>query len=265
MIRDTVSRLWDRALNLIFPPKCVSCDALLDFRSTEALCPICRVKYESEKGFLCPDCQKPHSKCECRTKVLEKTVAKELHLVEYSKEESVSRDMILFAKDCHYEYLYRLLSWELAELLKVSLDTPERYLVTFVPRSRRKEAEHGVDQAREMAKRIAKALSADFACCLKHRYTAEQKGLSLSERKKNTAASYSLIEKKASCFEGRSVILYDDVVTTGATLAACAKLLKKAGAKEVVVLTYGKTYRHETKEKTPILKSKGVGYGKRNE
>ena len=254
MKRSRWGRFWDLFWNLFFPAKCVSCDEVLDYQSTEALCPHCRSKYETEKGFLCPECQKPHTECECETKKLTRYVKKELHLVEYLKEDSVVRDMILFAKDLHYEFLYRMLNDELSALLDAKVKDISDHVFTFVPRSGKNIAEYGVDQAREVAKRLAATFDADFAPVIRRKNRGEQKKLTAKEREDNTKGVYCLDSKKAGLIMGRSVILYDDVVTTGATLAACAKLLKEAGAKEIITLTFGKAYLDKSKGKIPILK-----------
>ena len=255
-------KLTDLLLNLLFPPKCVSCGDVIRYDSTEALCKICRSKYEIEKGFFCPECNVVHADCLCMPKALEKYATEALHLVEYVKEDSPARDMILFAKDQDYEYLNRFLTSEIACLFErrdISLDGA---LVTYVPRSRKKQIKHGVDQAREVAKRLAKRYECEFASLFLHKDSDEQKHLSAESRKVNTQGAYSLKEKQRSAVKGKHIILYDDVITTGATLLACASLLKKAGASGITVVTFGKTYRTEKKDKNPVLKQKGNRYGR---
>jgi|GEM_PF-1378137 len=246
-------RFFDQILNLFFPPKCVSCDCYLPHQETVALCPLCRSRYETEKRYHCPECHKEHTDCECVPKILQKRVKTAMHLVEYIKEESAARDMILCAKDEYYEYLYRFLSAEITGLLEKRLSDPSEYLYTFVPRSVRKVAERGVDQAREVAKRVAKAVGGDFAELFTHLHTKEQKQLSAAERKRNVQKSYFLKESQKESLSGKRVIVYDDVITTGATLSAVISQLQKAKVKEVIVVTFGKTYLETQTQKTPIL------------
>lgn len=246
-------RFTDILLNLLYPPKCVSCEEVLDYRDTEALCPLCRARYECEKGFHCPECKKIHAECDCAPKSLQNKISTAIHAVEYVKEESASRDMILHAKDERYEYLYRFLVKELRVLLEGRLDDPSAYLFTFVPRSAQKVAEYGVDQAKEVSKRLAKLYGSECVSLFTHKNVDEQKTLTREARFANTKKSYFLKENRKESVEGKRVILYDDVITTGATLSACVTLLKKAGAKEIVVLTFGKTYLGDQKPKIPIL------------
>lgn len=72
---------------------------------------------------------------------------------------------------------------------------------------------------------------------LRTRATTPQAGLSRKARKKNVSGAFSVGKIPVS---GQCVVLIDDVMTTGATLTACAKALKKAGAREVRVLVFAR-------------------------
>ena len=102
---------------------------------------------------------------------------------------------------------------------------------------------------------MARKLGADFEGLFCHNRTREQKHLNAEERRANRSDAYRLYEKKKELVKGRHIILYDDVITTGATLGACARILKKAGAQRITVVTFGKVYLENSKEKNPILKS----------
>jgi predicted amidophosphoribosyltransferase len=60
------------------------------------------------------------------------------------------------------------------------------------------------------------------------------------QRTRNVERAFAVSKKKKAILQGRSVILVDDVFTTGATLNACSKALLKAGAKEVHAITLGR-------------------------
>jgi ComF family protein len=68
------------------------------------------------------------------------------------------------------------------------------------------------------------------------RRTVSQVGLSAEQRKRNVAGAFKLAPARASEIEGRKIVLVDDVITTGATVEACARVLKRGGAARVDVL-----------------------------
>ena len=91
------------------------------------------------------------------------------------------------------------------------------------------------------AKRLAEAvrevvpLPALNGVLVKSRRTAKQKQLSAKERMKNVKNAYAVAAPEK--VKDQSVLLLDDVYTTGATVNECARALKRAGAKEVYVMT----------------------------
>lgn len=248
-------KFLDCLLNLIFPPHCVSCKEALPFDSTDALCSVCYSRYLLEKGYICPECEKSHTKCQCLPPLMRRYAQSALHLAEYVKEESPTRSMILTAKDDRYEYLYRFLSDEISSLIRKRVEGYGECLMTYVPRSEKKVLLCGVDQAKETARRVAKRLSIGFLSPIYREEGSDQKSLNIKERAKNAKSVFALNSPEES-LAGRRIILYDDVVTTGASMAACASLLKKAGAKEVIFVSFGKTYRKGKTVKNDLPKSK---------
>ena len=68
------------------------------------------------------------------------------------------------------------------------------------------------------------------------RRTASQVGLSADQRRRNVAGAFKVDRAHASRVRGKKVVVVDDVITTGATAEACARVLKRAGAARVDVL-----------------------------
>ena len=71
--------------------------------------------------------------------------------------------------------------------------------------------------------------------------TAPQAGLSNSKRRLNMQGAFAV--RKGADIKGLRILLIDDVLTTGATASACAKVLKRAGAKHVAVAAVARTDR----------------------
>jgi ComF family protein len=111
-------------------------------------------------------------------------------------------------------------------------------LVVPVPLSRQRHLERGFNQAEIIAKELAEGfrINADTRSLVRanhspiHRVGMDRKARDLSVKNAFAVARPKLVD-------GRSILLVDDVYTTGATLSYCAKALKKAGAVRVDVLT----------------------------
>lgn len=75
------------------------------------------------------------------------------------------------------------------------------------------------------------------------RRTPNQGGLTRRQRRHNVAGAFRVRPGYAPRIKGRNVLLVDDVMTTGATVEACARTLKRAGAKRIYVLTLARVVR----------------------
>jgi predicted amidophosphoribosyltransferase len=74
------------------------------------------------------------------------------------------------------------------------------------------------------------------AVLVRARRTAPQVGLSRQQRRDNVAGAFAVAPGQGSALTGANIVLIDDVITTGATVRACARPLKRAGAARVDVL-----------------------------
>jgi ComF family protein len=107
-------------------------------------------------------------------------------------------------------------------------------LVVPVPLHRSRERARGFNQARELARRLEAPVS---DALVRTRKTAPQADLPAAKRGANVAGAF---EWQGAALDGLTVVLVDDVSTTGATLNACAVALLAAGATEVRALTAAK-------------------------
>jgi ComF family protein len=119
----------------------------------------------------------------------------------------------------------------------------EPFLIVPVPLFHLRERERGYNQARLLAEGLkhdldrtlaAKKMKIDPGLLVRKRATLPQAGLKLQARKENVRNAFEVV--KPELVAGRQVILVDDVMTTGATLSACAAVLKKRGAARVYAL-----------------------------
>jgi ComF family protein len=109
-------------------------------------------------------------------------------------------------------------------------------IVVPVPLHPSRRKERGFDQAYLLAVEFSKRaqLSLDYGHLFRTRSTVPQVGLGFTQRQENVANAFAW---RGSGVRGRRVLLIDDVCTTGATLVACATILRSAGAGSVWALT----------------------------
>lgn len=107
--------------------------------------------------------------------------------------------------------------------------------ITFVPMHPKKQKLRGYNQAELIANEVAKIINKPLINSLERvKYSQNFARLSRKERMKE--AEESVIAKDK--YKKKSILLIDDVFTTGATSEACAKALNKSGASDVYVLTF---------------------------
>ena len=122
-----------------------------------------------------------------------------------------------------------------------ALPGPAPDLLVPVPLHRRRERERGYNQALLVARRLERAwgIAVSNDALARPGATAPQVDLDAAARRRNVRGAFSVV--KPAVVEGRHVVLVDDVLTTGATAAECARTLARAGASVVGVLTIART------------------------
>lgn len=107
-------------------------------------------------------------------------------------------------------------------------------LVIPVPLHPRRLADRGYNQAALLARSVADHLQVPFAprALERQRQTAQQARLGRAERQENMAEAFKVRDPRS--IQGKSVIIVDDVLTTGATLLACRQALSRAGARQIL-------------------------------
>jgi ComF family protein len=126
-----------------------------------------------------------------------------------------------------------LLGRLLAESLEDKIKLWEIDLITPVPLHHLKKAERGYNQSEYIAKGISKRLGIRMQNNLlrRVRYTESQTSMSLKEREQNIEKAFEVKSKKKII--DKNILLVDDVITTGATIKECGKVLKDNGVKLV--------------------------------
>ena len=204
----------ERILDFFYPPRCAFCRTLLRTGTGLWVCPSCLEKLPR----LTRDEQR-------------RDVSHTELVLAPLRYEGVVRESLLrykFGGLTAYAAVYAEFLAKCIDENGISCDS-----ITWVPLSRRRLRQRGYDQARLIAEELAKRLGLPCERLLvKRRHTRPQSGISDREKRKNNAAGvYAILN--AERVKGKRVLLVDDIVTTGATLASCAGVLADAGCAAV--------------------------------
>jgi ComF family protein len=132
----------------------------------------------------------------------------------------------------------------LGDLLAAALPREERFdAVTPVPLHWRRQWQRGFNQSELLARTMAARCGIPVVPALRRvRATLTQAGLSNTRRRQNVDTAFEC-RRGARALAGKRILLIDDVLTTGSTAAACARVLKRAGAAKVALLTVARVDR----------------------
>lgn len=242
--------------NLFFPPRCSNCGELLDIeltkRVTETLCLECRIQFENEKRRECAYCGLEMRLCRCMPPNMEKSQCSALlKLISYrSHDDSFPIKNFIYSVKRHDDEAYfnfvaeQLREGLIREMRSQSL-MPNDCIITYLPRAVKNKAEHGFDQGKSLAQSLAFMTGIEFVDCFERGVNVkEQKNLNQYERRLNMRSAYKLRDVKDK-IDNKTVILVDDIVTTGSSMASCARIVFSYGAYNVIGVSIGLTEKEK--------------------
>ncbi len=221
--------------------KCGGCGEILDFEhSDSALCDKCSRKLSVAMAQSCPTCFQSAIECSCMPKGMVASGAlclRKLYFYSAQKAHEPQNRLIYYLKKNPNRRIFAFIGGELYRLLSAELSVigDSEAVITYIPRTARARRIYGFDQSLLMARQLSAISGIPFASLLRRRRgDREQKRLDRSRRFRNVEGRFSIIDPQP--VKGKYVVLIDDVVTTGASMAACTKILMKNGALGVICL-----------------------------
>ncbi len=246
-------------LNFFTVLRCSACDEIfkLGKEGNAVLCDECNSKFETEKQRCCASCGLVASLCRCIPKNIRSVGCNTLIKIGFydPENEGITERLILDQKDNLNKQLSRFLAEQLSIPIRAYLISSKKsfsdVIITYAPRSRKAVNEKGFDQAEIMAKLCAENLGCRFERLLTRSSGGkQQKELDSSARIENAKRTFEL--KRTDFSKKSTIVIVDDIVTTGASLSACVALLKNAGVENIVCLTVAQTNKksHNSSERT---------------
>ena len=220
---------------MLFPPSCGGCG-----KSGERWCDDCQSRVPFIRNSFCQTCGIPTNQkqiCEkCQLSppkyqmmrswaVFDSPVQDALHTLKYRRNIGIGDALALQMKD-----FVRSLAWKVDMLIPV-------------PLGRNRLKERGYNQVGLVARPLAYEIGLPYApnALWKFRETRSQVGLSISQRRENVHNAYQANLEIVKC---KSILLMDDVATTGSTIQSCTQALLDAGARGVYALTIARALSH---------------------
>lgn len=230
--------LKEYALNIISPPRCMSCNRRMPLKSKALFCYNCSKEYKINNGKVCDICGKPvleSADATCRECKVTKTY--------YIK--NVSRYLYKGCiKNAVQNMKFKRRMWIAYKFGKSLCKTvQEEYrginfdMILYVPMTPLGEMERGFNQSYEIASVISENLGIPVInkILYKKAGTKTQSGLNRKDRIENIKNAF--IVRNAELLTDKTILLIDDVFTTGSTLNECARMLKRNGALAIYTAT----------------------------
>lgn len=218
-------------LDQVFPARCIGCQ-----RRGVALCEACRPRLPYLPDGVCERCSAIRTArgvcggCRRLSPVLSSVRAALAY-------EGAARTAILTLKFRSGRYLAPLMGDLLRDALAARPLTVD--LVVPVPLSQQRQRARGFNQAELLARQVVTAVGGRLCVDgLTREERRAQRTLNAAERIANLQGAFRARDVRA--IDGRRVLLVDDVVTTGATVSACADTLAQAGAGRISVLAFAR-------------------------
>ena len=222
-----MSHLGQAVKDVFFPHHCFLCNEVI--YPHQRLCASCVDKAPYVLPPVCERCGRGVGQCRCgkRRRTFERCISPFYH-------KDAAQNGIYTLKHQGYDVTVAGFADEMAEVVRREYGGIAFDFVTAVPMHKKDLLGRGFDQAEKLAKALAERLCLPYVTALmKITATAPQKELTAVERSGNLLGVFDV----CAPVSGETVLLVDDVITTGTTLDECAKMLKIFGADEVYAVT----------------------------
>ena len=212
--------MLNNILELIYPNVCGICGKICK----ESLCKRCAIEIEKYEINLVNKNKKMYFN-------------ESMHIFKYN--EMISQRLIEY-KFQDKSYMYKTFAKIILKNKKVCGFLEKYDIIIPVPIHKKRRLKRGYNQTELIAKEICKNISLELKTdvLIKQKNIKAQSELNKNERKQNIKNAFEI--KNINEIIDKKILLFDDIYTTGSTVNECSKILKKAGAKQIGVVTIAK-------------------------
>lgn len=205
-------------LDLVFPPKCIFCNRILNYGASICICENCssNIPYFSDENLNLIKANNYFDDIIC--------------ICEYS---GIIKEALIKYKFFNKPSFGRTFAQLIYKRIKEMTDWEDIDLIISVPLHRKKEQTRGYNQSYLISKQLGKLLGIEVKknTLIRTRNTDSQSLLNRIERLRNVKDAFLVTD--ANAVKDKSILVVDDIFTTGTTLNECCRVLKDAGARRI--------------------------------
>lgn len=234
---NEILKIQEKIINLIYPQTCGICGKI----NNKTICSKCNIQLKKQEkiGILTKE------KLEENSLEMEKHFEELMYIFKY---EGQIRELILDYKFNEKSYMYKTFVNFLLKNKKIFENIKKYDKIIPVPISKKRYKERGYNQSLLIAKEISMQISYETNnniklelvnnCLIKTKNIIEQSKLNKEDRQHNIQGVYTL--KNGSILTNKSILLVDDIYTTGSTVNECSRVLQQAKPNKIGVLVLAK-------------------------
>ena len=228
-------------ISSLFPQRCAYCAKVIP--SDTLVCGECKNNLPRVEGVICPKCGREKDNCSCKGA---ETYYTSLAAPFYYSERV--RSGLHYFKFRKYSQNAEAYAAELSATVSKRFKGVEFDFITEVPMTRKSLKKRGYNQCALLAEKLSEKTGIDYKSnILKKLYeTEKQHTLSFYLRRGNLTGVFDVSDKMTA--EGKTILIVDDISTSGETLNECAKMLWLNGAKETYCVSVALTKHDKTKK-----------------
>ena len=226
-------------LDFALPPRCAGCGTIVD--DVHSFCADCWKRIEFLGSAGCVTCGTPLQATDADTCAV--CLAKPPRIMRTRAAvvyDELTRSLALRLKYGRKVAIAKTMARYMAPLVGAQ---PDSALLVPVPLHRGRLWQRGFNQSAIVARELSRqtGIESDPSLLKRIRRTPPLKGMSLQQRRRIVAGAFKVDDRSA--INGRTVILVDDVLTTGSTANACARELRRAGAARIELISWARVVR----------------------